>query len=85
MKTPQSFAHRLRLRISGGRPGLSGGVHGVLCDPLMDRRLMIGKPLAFDALKQHGGAFLVFDAERGSARISEIELGKIAAKMSFAD
>jgi hypothetical protein len=30
----------------------------------MDRRLMVSKPLAFDALERERGVFLVFDAER---------------------
>jgi hypothetical protein len=57
----QSLAHRLRRRVSGGRPGLSEGVQTVLVG-LSDISLMIGQSLAFGALDRFVRALPVFHA-----------------------
>ncbi len=81
----QVFAHRFRRRVSGGRPGLSGGVQMGRAGPLIRNRLIIGEPLAFDALEDFCGAHGVVNAEFDPVAVSEIEFCEIAAQMRFAD
>ena len=48
-------------------------------------RLVIGQPLAFDALERFGGAFRILDAKARAVVVTEIELFEIAMQMRLAD
>lgn len=66
-------------------PGLSDGVHGSSCDPLMARRLIIGEPLAFNALENFCRAHGVVNAELDPVAVTEIEFREISVQMRLTD
>ena len=80
----QPDAKRRRLRPLTKGAGFSGGSHSVLMGAGLTR-LVIGQPLAFDALKRFGGALVILDAELRAVAVAEIELFQVAVQMRLAD